>query len=312
MSRTTLTLKSQRRLLARIAENLPDGLSEEDAIHWIENSSELSSGLSSLLVRSEVNWLDHLLQAEDVAHRAFFGQTSDLTQFAATLERFGEERVRLWTKDCREPHFLPKQVFSADTKLRGWKVKPEPWFWQKIADGKIMRRDAAGKLAVVKEVGFDGVTLLIDTRCKPAYTDGSQMFANDGLLGGVIKTLRAEGKIASLNPSDSRFCISSREWDEQIRPALETLPEFAGVSFRLELAIEANVIPQMYKRMPRRKDGQTDTRVWYEEFFEDALNRLNGGYSGRGGLASVYYSGVDDRWNYRAVRPVGVLDSWTV
>lgn len=312
MSRTTLTLATQRRFAAGVIESLPDGMSEERALWWLNNKAKLKKALGGALIRSDIGWLDQLIQAENDAHRAFFGQTFDLSQFAETLERYGEERVDRWAKLLFEPHFLPKWQFSADAKIRGWKVKPEAWFWEKVAAGNIKRRNAAGELETVEEVGFDGVTLLIDTRCKPHYSDGRQMFENDGLMGGVIEALREQGKIARYDPQSSRFGISSCEWDEQIRPALEALPEFEGASFRLELASEAIAIPQIFKRMPRRKDGQTSTLVWYEEFFEGASHRLCGGNSDRGGLAYVYCSDIGGHWYGRAVRPVGVLDAWSV
>jgi len=315
MSRTTLSLATQRRFAAGVVASLPDTLSEEDALHWLANMGNLKETLGGVLILSEASWLDRLVQAENDAHSAFFGQTFDLAPFRVTLECYGEDRVSQWAKLGLEPHFLPKWQFLADAKVRGWKVKPEAWFWQQVANGNIRRRNAAGKLEVVTEVGLDGITVLIDTHCKPRYDGGRQMFANDeAFMGAMIESLRSEGKLAHYDsgPQSSRFGISSLEWDEQICPALEARPEFKGVTFRLELAIEANTIPQIYKRMRRRKDGQTDTRVWYEEFFEDASYRLNGGRSDGGGLARVDYYGAASTWRHRAVRPVGVLDARTV
>jgi len=312
MSRTTLTLKTQRRIIGRITEILPDDLSEEDALFWIGHSAQLSEGLRNVLIRSKINWLDQLVQAENNALGAFFNETFDLSQFAATLKQFGEKRVMQWAKLGLKPHFLPRIVFTHGSKFPGWKIKPESWFWQKVADGSIKRRNVAGELEIVKEVRFEGTTVLIDTRCKPAYDGGRQMFANDeGFLGGVIEALRTEGKIAHTDagPPSSRFNISSSEWDEHIRPALEARPEFEGVTFRLEQTIEANVIPQLYMWIPRKKDGRTNTWVWFEEFFEGASSRLDGGRSDYGGLADVCCYYVVNHWFSGAVRPVGVLDA---
>ncbi|HLB95342.1 MAG TPA: hypothetical protein VJK26_00355 [Patescibacteria group bacterium] len=315
MSRNTLTIATQRRFSAGVVESLPDTISEENALYWLDNLGKLKETLVGVLILPEANWLDRLIQAENDAHRAFFGQTFDLAQFAATLEHFGEDRIGQWAKLGLEPHFFPVCLFQPDARIRGWKVKPEAWFWQQVANGAIKRRNASGELETVQEVRFDGATLLVDTRCKPLFDDGRQMFQNDEeCLGIIMKTLRVEGRVAHYDygPQESRFGASSREWDEQIRPALEACPEFEGVAFRLERVIEANAVPQIYKRMPRKKDGQTNTWVWYEEFFGGASYRLDGGYSGSGGLARVHCVDVDDHWSYGAVRPVGVLDARSV
>src|SRR3989344_4123814 len=162
MSRTTLKLRTQRRFAAGVIENLPDRMTEENALWWLGNMAKLKETLDEVLILSDINWLDRLVQAENEAHRVFFGQTFDLTQFCSTLEHYGEERVSQWVKNGREPHFLPKWMFQPDAKMRNWKVKPESWFWQQVAAGKIKRRNAAGELEVVEEVGFDGITLLVD------------------------------------------------------------------------------------------------------------------------------------------------------
>lgn len=260
---------------------------------------------------SSGNWLDKLVQDENDAYRAFFGQTFDLSKFQERLKYFGKDRVDQWAKLRMEPHFLPEFRFQPDTNLPGWKVKPNDWFWEHVAAGNIKRRNAAGEVVEVKKVGFDGTVVLIDTRCKPQYDKGRQMFLkDDAFLGPVINCLRTAGEIAryEYGPQSSRFGISSIDWEEHIRSALQALPVFGGVSWRLELAIEANTIPQIYKQMPRREDGQTNTWVWYEEYFEVETRRLHGGNSALGGLANVNDYWVDLHWFYQAVRPLGVLD----
>ncbi|HLB32539.1 MAG TPA: hypothetical protein VJL27_03225, partial [Patescibacteria group bacterium] len=127
-------------------------------------------------VESTTGWLDRLVQAEKAVHCAFFGRTFDLSQFRSTLERYGEDRVKKWAELGLEPHYLPEWTFSPDAKVRGWKVRPEPWFWEQLAAGNIKRRNAAGELETITAVGFDGATLLIDTRCNPVYDNGRQMF----------------------------------------------------------------------------------------------------------------------------------------
>lgn len=314
MTRTPLTAVTAVTLSGNLAKAVPSDLPEEDAAYWNGNLGELHAEIGRVLRRSETNWLDLLVKAENDAHRVFFGRTFDeIAQFRNTLEHYGEERVGQWADLGLQPHFLPKLALTQGSKFRGWKVKPEKWFWQQVAAETIKRRNTTGDLEVVKEVGFDGTTLLIDTRCKPVYDGGRQSYGSvpDVLLGTLIETLRAEGKIAryEYGEQSSRFGVSSREWDKHVRPALESLPVFEGVAFRLEMAIEANCIPQIYKRMPRKKDGQTNTWVWYEEFIEGESRRLHGGNSDDGGRANVYGHGVGDHWSNGAVRPLGVLDT---
>ncbi len=317
-TRTPLTLKTQRTLVGRIIENMPDDLPEETAQHWNRYTGELGAGLRELLLRpaDTSSWVDKIVAAENKSHRAFFGQTFDLSPFRAVLEKYGEERVRVWAGLGLEPHYLPKCLFQPDSKFRGWKIKPNNWFWGQVTAGNIKRRNATGGLETVTEVGFDEISVLIDTRGKPEYDGGSQMFDDDEtFLGGLIKNLRSNDKIAHYDygpQQGSRFGVSSLEWDSGTRPALESRQEFAGVSWRLELAIEANTIPQIYKRLPRRKDGQTNTLVWYEEFFGALAGRLGGGCAYSGGLASVHWHGSDSHWRRRASSSgsSGTLSTW--
>jgi hypothetical protein len=138
------------------------------------------------------------------------------------------------------------------------------------------------------------------------------MFKDDNLLGPIIERLRQEGKIAKYEYGTpaSRFGVSGDdEWEDQIRPALA---EFLGIKVarvRLERAIESNIIPQLYSYLPRQRDGETDTWVWYEEYFEDGSYRLYGGSSDFGGLSRVYCLWAGSHWFYRAFRPLVVLGS---
>lgn len=314
VSRTPLTVGTAVTLAGNLAKGVTSNLPEEDGQYWNRHIDELHTRMREVLFRTferERSWIDRLVKAENNAHRAFFGQTFDPAQFTATLERFGEDRVGQWAKLGLEPHFFPREaVFSADAKIRGWRVKPRSWFWEEVFTGGIKRRNAAGDLETVSEVRFDGVTLLVDVRCKPPYDGGRQMFVNDiDYLGALICVLRMRGKIDDYGSQSSRFGISPCEWDEQVRPALEARPEFEGVTFRLELVLEANVIPQLYSRMPRRRDGQTNTWVWYEEFMGDTSCRLIGGSSAHGGLADLHGGSPSDHCGSYAVRPVGVLDA---
>jgi hypothetical protein len=306
--------KKLRRLCGAAAANVPTGLSDFQLDYLVANLDQVGQAVNDALygiLPATVydGWIGKLLSTEEQCHKAFFGRTFDLTLFGQVLAKYGEERVSLWKTLGWEPHFLPKIRFNSRDKYRGWKTKPGAWFYEQVKTGKVMRRNAVGELLPIKDVETDGTVLLVYAPCKPAYDNGKQMFIQDGNdpIGDVIADLRGQQKIGSYDPIKSWFGISSVEWDEQIRPALATCELFEGVNWRLELSIEANILPQCYKHMPRIKDGTTNTWCWYEEFFESASYRLFGGDSGCGGLADVSCRDAGVHWSYRAVRPLGVL-----
>jgi len=250
-------------------------------------------------------WIEQILKAENKAHQDFFGRTFDLTVFREFLRKTGKKQVATWKKRGREVHFLPDILFTRETEFPGWKAKPNEWFWKQLAAGKILVRNEKGELVVVREARLPGKVVLIDTRLKPAYRDGKQMYENDD-LGGLIEGLRERGKLAKYgsSPQSSRFGVSPNEWENHLK---QVVSEDLGIPHRLEMAIEANVISQLYPLMPRRDDGTTNTWEWREEFFGGASGRIGGGGSGSGGLASVGWRSSDDRWSYGAVRPLGVV-----
>src|SRR3990167_972712 len=98
MSRTPLTVPTAVTLacnLGKVVSKL--GLTEEDSDYWNKHLGELHDKVQGVLLRG--NWLDRLVQTENEAHRVFFSQTFDLTQFCSTLEHYGEERVSQWVKN---------------------------------------------------------------------------------------------------------------------------------------------------------------------------------------------------------------------
>lgn len=297
----------------------PSGIGRQEAQRWISQPDASKNAIAYLLKLDpvealrrlrNVNWIEELVLSENAAHEAFFGCSRDLSFFKEVLDGFGEERVRQWRNLGLEPHYWPNAVFAKDAVFPGWEVRPNNWSYEQVAAGNIKRRNTAGNLSAITQVAFPGAVLLVDTRLKPSYNGGEQMFDNDKqFLGKEIERLRKEGKMDryEYGPQTSRFGISSREWDEHLCPALAARPEFEGITWMFEPYIVANVVPQLYPHMLRVKDGQTDTWVWYEEYFGGESRRLDGGYSGRGGLAYVDCRGVGIRWSGRAVRPLGVL-----
>lgn len=296
--------RRQHDLFFRVTKGAVDFNTVMDGLQLLADNRKMTAVYSKA-----GNWLQSILACEREYHVNFFGCGFDLSAFRTTLKRYGEKRIKGWQALGLEPHFLPRITMVADAELPGWKIKPEKWFWDQVAAGKILR-SRGGKLeADENALQLEGITVLVDTRLKPAYENGKQMYENDNLLGPIIEGLRKKGKIAAYQggPQPSRFGVSPNEWEEHVKPAYAKMIGLELQQVRLERAIEANTIPQMYRGMPRKDDGNTNTRVWYEECFGGYGYRLFGGHSDRGGLAHVGCDPSDYHWSDDSFRPLAVL-----
>ena len=254
--------------------------------------------------------IEKILKQEREAHLAFFGKEFDLSNFQKTLEKRGEKKIKEWRALLLEPHFLPKVVMDRKAEFPGWEVRPDNHAYEVVYQGKVLR-NINGQIQPDKKAHWLlGETVLIDTRLKPNYQDGKQMWTNDNFLGPLIQELRQTGKVQKYEynqDQSSRFGVSADEWENQIKLALTKDKRFPESSWRLERGIEGNVIPQLYRHMSRKDNGRIDTWVWYEEYFEGASNRLNGGNSDYDGLANFDWNWSDNRWNRGSFCPLAVL-----
>lgn len=261
-------------------------------------------------MKNGTDWLEAILAKERQCHRKFFGQEFDLTNLRVILEEYGPRAISYWRTLGLEPHFLPPVAMVQDANFPGWKKKPENWYYEQVADRGIFRWKLDGQLVVDPEAfKLEGITVLVDTRLKPHYRKGKQIFRNDNLLGPILEKLRQEGRIDRYEhgPQSSRFGVSAAEWEGQIKFALAEDLGCEISQVRLERTIEANVIPQLYPHMPRQKDGKANTWVWYEEYFKNTFYRLRGGCSEARGLSFVYYHWAEGHWTDGAFRPLIVL-----
>ena len=254
-------------------------------------------------------WYDNIITCERQAHLVFFGKEFDLSQFQGDLGKFGEETVTTWQKMLLEPHFLPMVEMKRKAKFPGWKVRPTDHHYEAVYQGRV-RRNFDNEFKVDKQAHLlFGGSVLIDTRLKPAYDNGKQMYADD-YLGPILSKLRHDKKIPQYQYGEqgSRFGVSADEWEEHVKFALTKDKRFRSVKrWRLERSIEANIIPQIYLHMPRKDNGFTNTWQWYEEYFGDDSYRVYGGYSACGGLANFYWSWSGDHWNDQSFCPLAVL-----
>ncbi len=257
------------------------------------------------------NWMLALLLREFKRHWLFFGAEFDLTAFAQTLKRYGRRQIAEWQKLGLDVAFLPAVLMAQAANFPGWKVKPEKWYYEVSDKGKLFLANTSGELVVSNPAyGLGGITVLIDTRCKPVYDNGRQMYEDDGkFLGSIIAGLRSAGAILDYTqgPRSSRFSVSPNEWEQHVKPAVAKLLKLKPEQVRLEKEIEANVIPQLCLDLPRKDDGKTNTWEWREEYFESRGGRLIGGSSGDGGVASVDYNDAGLHWDSFGLRPLAVL-----
>ena len=90
-------------------------------------------GVSS---KAEGDWLEKILARERACHLAFFGQEFDLTDFADTLKKYGESKIKFWQKPEMEPAFLPEVAMPQDANFRGWKLNRKVGCGRKLPRAK--------------------------------------------------------------------------------------------------------------------------------------------------------------------------------
>jgi hypothetical protein len=257
------------------------------------------------------NWIEELLASE----QARFGSQFDLSPARNIIAQYTSEQVARWQAMKQQVCILPQMVLTPETNLARWDTKPNDWYWEQLAAGNLFVPDDKGELTKLTECRFGGIVALVDTRKKPDYKDGLQMFAKDrDFLGNILAKLRKEAKIRAYKAErpGSRFGVSPDEIDARILGELAKLLGLEANQVRLETAIEMNLLPQLYTEMARAKDGTTNTWVWLHERFESAADRLGGGHSGYGGLAGVGWGDASDGSGRLAFRPLGVLGTWTL
>ncbi len=237
-------------------------------------------------MRPETMEFRELLDRETESLRNFFGYDIEVPSLP---EEVTAERYEKWKEMGFELHYLPAEEMKKDRELPGWKKKPGDWFYGKIKD---------------KEVDADSATLpaawiLTDTREKPNYQDGKQMYKDD-VLGETLEDLRKKKVITAFEVKGSRFKIS---WDELHKPEVK------------KAIAEALDVPEEYLRLPRAIEwnylgnahhptwGDTDTWEWFEDSYQKGAGRLVGGSSRSGGLSYVDWTDPGVRGDSLGFRP---------
>lgn len=214
------------------------------------------------------------------------------------------ERVREWRELGFELHYLPEITMAEDRDFPGWRHKPGKRytpgqqygleFYDEIKNGNLAPDSAT----------LPGSWILADSREKPDYQNGKQLYPNDDQIGAILKDLREQGIIQAFDPPTSRFNLS---WDELHSTELTSrLASLLGVppdKLRLPRAIEWNYLGNAF----HPQWGTTNTWEWLEDSYQGGRRRMRCGGSRGGGLSGVYWNVPGDRYGYLGFRRLVVL-----
>ncbi|OGL79105.1 hypothetical protein A3E39_02570 [Candidatus Uhrbacteria bacterium RIFCSPHIGHO2_12_FULL_60_25] len=230
-----------------------------------------------------------LMKQEAAKLTAFFGEYITVPPLPREIT---PERIKNWETMGFELHYLPPMDMTEDADFPGWEKKPQRWFYEEIAAGRIAK-DATM---------LPGAWVLVDGRQKPKYDYGKQMYENDP-LGDALAELRQKGLVqphGHVPDPHSRFGISA---DELSKP--EVIEAFAEVlhvrpdQLTLPTATDFNVIGNIHH--PEWDD--TDNWEWFQDSYQAGQRRLYGGASWDGGLSGVHWDDADNRNDNIAFRP---------
>lgn len=255
------------------------------------------TGLNPAKAEINLPTAERLVAQEKEAWKSFRGKDVEVSTPPQELfdvwTRANEQGITVF-----EAHFEAPMEFKQNSNYPGWKVKPEPWYWNQIKAGSVAK-DAAN---------LGGVWVLVDGSRKPTYGSGKQLYENDP-FGPILARLRQEGKIAVPDsykhvPETSRFAVTPDEREAHFNLALADILGVDVSQIGILKEIEFNVLGNMH----HPEWGQANTSEWLDDKFGDGY-RLIGGHSDNGGLARVYYRWSDRRLDYWGFRPKVVFPS---
>lgn len=324
MSENVKALFGIARQIAALEDKLvaagAEGPALPDDPNWIKGVAAAWNGVSIATPRPSQPWIEERWAriAKSLTEFGWKPNLSDEECFTRTLERYGEDFIRRLEALNLGVIYLPgnKRLSRGTTneKLPGYQKPLNGFYWDSLEGGQLLlpKGDSFGPTKTAQPGRKNGLVIVVDTRCKPSYTDGSQMWVDDKFLGQTIEGLRKADKIPTMNwcPRDSRFGVSAIEYETVVAAALNADERFEGRINWVggELACQWNVICQIYKEFPRASDGTTDTWIILRERFVGESYCLVGGRSGVGGLANVDHGHAGNRWRSSSGRPLGVLE----
>ena len=238
---------------------------------------------------------DHPERAELEEEVQRFEERNALRKLAELQEAEAPERVlevletaRQRYGDMYEAVAVPTVTLRETTRYpEGW-VPLNPWFFQKLQEGRIKPETAA----TISEAW-----VLWDKTARPNYDGGRQLYGNgNDPLGEELAHLRSQGAVEVPShtkhvPATSRFGLSANEVDGSFLPL-----HAQSLGLRADLGERAMTRPyalfNVIGNMRHPEAGQVNTWEWIDEKFGGG-RRLLGGGSGGGGLGDVggYWAG---------------------
>ena len=213
-----------------------------------------------------------LVDRETESLNDFFGHEVEVPPLP---EEITPERYERWKEMGFELHYLPSEEMKKEANFPGWKKKPEDWFYGRL-EAKEIPADAAN---------LPDSWILVDTREKPQYENGKQMYKED-VLGPVLEDLRKKKIIEDFEVKGSRFRISWNELNKpEVKKAIAHAMDVPEEYLRLPRAIEWNFIGNAY----HPEWGETNTWEWFDDPYMKGRGRLHGGNSEYGGLSDLLW-----------------------
>jgi len=245
---------------------------EEETKLKLDNTPKLEPKLRSASFEQKQN---ELITIEKETIIKYFGEELGKTIEVPPLPaEITSEQLEFWEQNQLALHYSPGVEITKDNTFPGQTKKLDADIYKWIVEAKISPE--AAKLPK----GW----ILIDTRAKPNYASGDQMYEND-LLAPVLEKLRLAGYISSFKQTSSRFNISADELNKaEVQIALAETLKIKLEQLDLPPATLYNYLGNAFYP----EWGETNTWEWFQEEYSGG-RRLDGGLSGAGGLSGVGY-----------------------
>ena len=248
---------------------------------------QMTKGIKEL---KDAMWDLKIMEPEKKRLREFFGQEINVPPLPAEIT---PERLKDWQEKGLELHYLPPENMTQEREIAGWK-KPD----YKYINPSKLPPDATK---------LPGCWVLVDSRQKPEYQSGDQMYVND-FLGPVLQELRNKGLIEKFRHPQSRFYISPRELEKpEVIAAIAKAYGLKPEQLSLQREIEFNVLGNLHH--PEWGMPPSNCSEWFSDLYDAGRRRLFGGDSDYGGRAYVPWYAPDDRRDGIGCRFLGRFSS---
>jgi len=259
------------------------GLTHEERKEKVESIKQLIIEIKQKAESFDV-WKNKLIKQEKEALLKYFGKAIDVPPIPAEITK---EKMEFWKQNQFELHYSPGIEIKQTDNFPGQKKKLYDNFYNWIAESKIS--PDTNKLPT----GW----FLIDTRPKPQYDNGDQMFTND-ILAPVLEELRKDGLIKNYKKTGSRFNVSHDELNIlEVKNAFAKALRVKAEHIDLPPAAIYNYLGNAFYPVW----GETNTWEWFKEKFKRGF-RLSGGRSDGGGLSDVGCGSSGYRGGYLGFR----------